>query len=230
MSSNRFIAVLAVAIIATGSSSLVVSTAQAQWYMSANAGGTILKDSDFTETFTGGSAAGDVDFHTGFGITEAVGYSWGAFRLEGEVSYRENDLGDFTVTSLSGPGGTLVGSTGLLSFSGDISALGFMANGWYDFDTGSRWVPFVGGGIGIAIVNLNVESVLGVPVTYDESDTVFAYQGGAGLGYRVNSSSTISLSYRLFGTSSDPEFNDGVEKIKLEYMSHNIMAGILIKF
>ena len=41
---------------------------------------------------------------------------------------------------------------------GAFSMLAFMTNVDYDFDTGSRWVPYVGGGLGLAIISLDTES------------------------------------------------------------------------
>jgi opacity protein-like surface antigen len=193
---------LAFAILVAGSLS-VVSTAQAQWYISGNVGAAMLSDADTIVTVPGvGLATGEVEFDTGFGITGAVGYSMGAIRLEGEVSYREND-----VKGVSGV---------------DVSSLGFMANAWYDFDTGSKWVPFVGGGIGVSQLNLDYTSA-------DDSKTLFAYQLGAGLGYEVTPKVTVNLSYRLFGTG-DPKFTFPDGTVESEYMSHNIMAGVLVKF
>ena len=148
----------------------------------------------------------------------------GGLRLEGEISYRENDLDQ--VNSVTG-GGLVFPAAGALK--GDTSALGYMVNGWYDFDTGTNWVPFVGGGIGGATISVDVKSVGGAAIGYDESDTVFAYQAGAGIGYKVTPKVTVGLSYRLFGTL-DPEFNNGVNTVKAEYMSHNFMAGVLVKF
>ena len=41
---------------------------------------------------------------------------------------------------------------------GDFSMLAFMANVDYDFDTGSRWVPYVGGGLGVATISIDTET------------------------------------------------------------------------
>jgi OOP family OmpA-OmpF porin len=104
-----------------------------------------------------------------------------------------------------------------------------MANGWYDVDTGSQWVPFVGGGIGAALVNLDVQSIAGVATPFDETDTVFAYQFGAGLGYKVTPNAIVNVSYRLFGTT-DPEFSDGVDTVEAEYLNHSFMVGVVVQF
>ena len=64
---------------------------------------------------------------------------------------------------------------------------------------------------------------------YEEDDTVFAYQIGAGLGYKITPATMATLSYRYFGTS-DPTFDDGVDKIEAEYKSHNIWVGFVARF
>ena len=154
--------------------------------------------------------------------------AWGNFRLEGEFSYRKNDLDAVDVKTLT-VAGVVFTALGTAALEGDTSSLGFMANGWYDFDTGTPWVPFVGAGVGVAKINIDIESVAGITTIYDESDTVLAFQVGAGVGYNVTPKTTVSLSYRFFGTA-DPEFDDGVDKIDAEYFSHNVMVGLLFRF
>ncbi|MDA1326572.1 MAG: outer membrane beta-barrel protein [Proteobacteria bacterium] len=110
-----------------------------------------------------------------------------------------------------------------------MSTLGFMTNGWFDFNTGSKWVPFIGGGVGSANMDLDITSVGGTARVFNQSDTVLAVQLGTGIGYRVNAKSTLSLSYRVFGTMA-PKFGNGTETIEYDYMNHSIMAGVAIKF
>ncbi len=226
---KRFLLTTSVVVLVGGVGLAAVPSAKAQWYVSANAGGTILSDADITDTAAIGSFTGEVGFDTGFGVSGAVGYAYGALRFEGEISYRKNDLDDLQVNSLTLGGTTISGVLGTFALEGDTTALGFMANGWYDMDTGTPWVPFVGAGLGIAKINIDIESVAGIPTIYDESDTVFAFQVGAGVGYKVTPTTTVSLSYRFFGTA-DPEFDDGFDKIDAEYMSHNVMVGVLFGF
>lgn len=204
------------------------SSANAQWYVSGNAGVSSLKDASITDTFTGGNIIGEIDFDSGFGLSGAVGHSWGPFRLEGELSYRQNDLDQIDVQTLNIAGVVFTG-LGTANLGGDTSSFGFMANGYYDFNPGGNWVPFVMAGLGGANLNIDITSVAGVAVTYDESDTVLAYQTGFGLGYKIPPDTMITLSYRFFGTS-DPTFDDGTDKIESEYQSHNIWAGINVQF
>ena len=118
---------------------------------------------------------------------------------------------------------------GTANLGGDISSFGFMANGYYDFDAGDNWAPFLMAGIGGAKINLDATSVAGVAVTYDESDTVFAYQVGAGIGYNLSPTTAVNFQYRFFGTS-DPSFNDGTVVIDGEYRSHNFWGGLTQRF
>ena len=221
---------VAIGVVAFGAVTTILTAppAHAQWYVSGNAGAVILQDAEVTDTFTGGSITGDIEFDTGYGVSAALGHAWGLFRLEGELSYRENDLDQIDVTSLTVAGVIFTG-LGSVSLGGDVSSLGFMANGYRDFDTGGPWVPFVGAGIGGARLNLDITNVAGVATIYDESDTVFAYQVGAGIGYKLTPKVMATLSYRFFGTS-DPTFDDGVEEIEAEYLSHNIWAGLIVRF
>lgn len=208
------------------------ATAADGWYVSGNVGATILRDADITDDFTvlgvPVTGKGKSDFDTGYGLSGAIGHAWGPFRLEGEISYRKNDLDKLTVDSVA-VAGLLFTGVGTFDLGGDISSFGFMANGYYDFQTGSKWVPFLMAGIGGARLNLDVTSVGGLATTYDESDTVFAYQVGAGVGYKFTPNTTGNLQYRYFGTS-DPTFNDGVDKVEGEYQSHNVLVGITIGF
>lgn len=170
--------------------------ATAQWYASGSAGSTTLSDSDFTDTFTAGNATGEVDFDRGLGLAAAVGHAWGNFRAEGEISYRKNDLDQVTVDTIT-VAGVLFTGLGTFDMEGDYKSLGFMANGWYDFDTGGNWVPFIGGGLGVAKLSLDIESIAGIATVYDESDTVVAYQFGAGIGFKVTPTVTVNLAYRI---------------------------------
>lgn len=206
----------------------IPATAADGWYVSGNAGVSSLRESSSKGTITGGSATGDVDFDTGFGLSGAIGHASGPFRLEGELSYRKNDLDQIDVKTVLA-GTILFTGSAVLALEGDVSSFGFMANGFYDFDIGGNWAPFVMAGIGGAKINLDATSVGGTAVTYDESDTVFAYQAGAGIGYKFSPTTTANLQYRFFGTS-DPTFDDGTVEIDGEYQSHNFWVGITQRF
>jgi len=130
------------------------------------------------------------------------------------VSYSKADMDKISGTATDGT--TTVSGSGKID--GDVSALAFMVNGWYDFDTGSKWVPYVGGGLGMA----KVESTI---LSAESDDTVLAYQVGAGVGYKLTENTTATLGYKYFGTS-DPNF-DGVDA---EVGTHNFTVGVRLAF
>ncbi len=198
--------------------------AQAQgWYAGIQGGVTFAQDADNESGGVNVESTQD----TGFNIGGMVGYDLGnSFRVEGELTYRQNDIDELDVSDL----GLGVDE---LSGTGDVSALSFMANGFYDFDVAWPVKPYIGGGIGFARVSLNDAGAEagGVSVELaDDEDVVFAYQFGAGLSYPINPTMLISLDYRYFATS-DPEFEDADgDDFDSEYRTHNIGLSVRFRF
>ena len=134
------------------------------------------------------------EFDTGGALFGAVGTSFGNFRAEGELfgSYNE-------VSSMSGNGTTI-------NADGDFTTGALMFNGYFDIPTGSKWRPYLGGGIGVANISYNDVS-LKRTLVIDDDDTVFAYQGKAGIAYEFSPRWVGTLGYRYFGTD-DADFVD----------------------
>lgn len=220
------------ALAVAGAVALMVAASGAQagqgWYIAGGASGQLLDDS----TNTTGRFFGDLtdsSFDVGYGINGALGYSWDShgsngggaiFRVEGEVLYKVSDIDELDFLGV-----------GSLQGIGDVSALGLMANAWYEFSTGTPWRPYIGGGLGMANVSLNDAgfTLLGIDfLVADDDDWVFAYQFGAGLNYEVTSQIVIGVEYRLFATT-DPDFVDVVGiKFDGEFLSHNL--GLIVRF
>ena len=126
-------------------------------------------------------------------------------------------------------------ATGTQSLSGDISALTFMGNVYYDFDLGSGWKPYVGGGLGMASISLESKSATDGRALADDKDTVFAYQAGGGVGYEFATSEdhtiTVSLDWRYFRTA-DPTFKGAVTgaEFDTEIGGHEISLGLRYGF
>lgn len=197
--------------------SFAVLPAQAQFYVGAHGGVSIQSDSDLEiQGITGVDIEAEFDVGPSFGAV--AGYKFGAFRVEGEVTYRDNDIDDITANGIS-----LTGAG--VPIEGDITSVAIMANAYYDINTGSIVTPYVGGGIGAVIVNgeLGAPS-LGVPLD-DETDTVFGGQVAAGVAVEVMQNLALTLDYRFLITS-DPDF-DGIEA---EFMNHSIRGGLRYTF
>ena len=155
-----------------------------------------------------GVGSAELEFDTRLSLSGAVGSDLGNnTRVELELAYSTADLDRVT-----GP----VGATGV---AGDVNVWSFLLNCYYDIKSNSLITPFIGGGMGIA--NIEVDS------GSSENDTVFAYQLGAGLGYAVNDSMTFEVGYKYIGTS-DTEFQDSGLTFEAEVDSHNFYVGVKV--
>ena len=182
-----------------------VSLGATGWYGGVKAGVAIAADSDLSVT---GLPTLQIEYDAGYTISGAIGYIMEKFRLEGELSYQAND-----VDSLGGV------SLDLLGESVEVTALTFLANGYWDFDNGSGFTPYLTTGIGMTKVELEAT---GEP---SEDDTVFAYQFGVGVGLSLSETVLLDVGYRYLG-AADAEFTDGSDKAEVEIGSHNITIGI----
>lgn len=204
----KFVAVLIVFLLAAMT---ISGTATAKPYVSANAGALWTSDSDLS--IDGYNEKGEHSYDMGYMIDVAIGNAFSnGFRAELEIPYRFNDVDEYSPPQLTG-----------MEFDREISSLALMVNGYYDFDTGTAWKPFVGAGIGYAL--MQVEGW-----TTHHDDGVFAYQAMAGCGYSLNQKFTIDLQYRFYATE-DPEFNTrdpdtGRTTIETEYMTQSLMLGL----
>lgn len=177
-------------------------------YVSATGAATFLSDSDLED----GGVEGEAEFDTGYGFTGALGQSWdplplGTLRTEIEAGYRKNDVDEISALGITAGGG-----------DADIRALSGMVNVALDLNL-LLFQPYVMGGVGLA--NLKFESD---DFDVDDSDTVFAYQAGVGVGIPV-AIVTLYGGYRYFATA-DPEF----EGTDAEYHSHNVEVGVRLGF
>lgn len=153
-----------------------------------------------------------------WGAGIAVGRDFGYLRFETELAYQIND---FDRLKLSAPEGTFQES-----LSGDIWSLAVLFNLYHDFKNASRFTPFVTGGIGVARIEMSsIRDTDRDFVISGDSDTVFAYQVGAGVGYEAYDNIFFDLKYRYY-SMHDPKFN-GVE---FDYRSHNFYLGLRVPF
>jgi outer membrane autotransporter protein len=127
----------------------------------------------------------------------AVGNNFGSYRLEAALGYEKHD---FT------------------NSPDNASLLTVMANGYYDFDSGSKVIPYLMAGAGISSVDVSWSS---------DSSTSFVWQVGAGLGFKVDDNVTMDLGYRYIkpeGVECPYDNND------VSWHSQHIMAGVRYQF
>ena len=201
------------------------NAAEGGFYMSGNLGYSMVNDSDlgtFTEAElediieedlpAGSSGSLELSYDPGFTVGAAAGYDFGSVRLEGELSYQQNDFDEITATiTIPGEGS----GSGGIGVDGDVTNLLILCNGYYDFRKGSALRPYITAGIGYAFIDIE-----------DESDSVFAYQVGLGLSYAMNDNITWDLKYRYLGTSDLEVAGVG----DVEYSAHSLNLGLRFNF
>jgi opacity protein-like surface antigen len=178
------------------------------FYIGASGGLNILNDSSLDS-----GVSLDINYSPGLTFGGVLGYDFGNFRLDAEITYRDNDI-------------DLIG----LPAEGSTSALSYMINGYFDIPTSMALKPYLGGGIGYATVSINDANIPGVAPIADDSDSVLAYQFSAGVGYEISRTTTLSLGYRYFATE-DPEMIDAFgTPFTTEYQSHEFSIGVRFLF
>jgi len=171
-------------------------------YLKGGAGWNHLQDAD--------AAGAEAEFDEGYNVTGAVGYDYGDWRSEMEVTYRNNDLDNVT---------------GLATAGGEVQSTAFMVNGYYDIPVNAPVKPYVGAGIGLAHVNAKDLTAGGVTFA-DEDDNVFAYQAMAGVEYAMGPQVDLFTEYKYFATE-DVDLGGGAE---MDNDNHTVTAGVKYSF
>lgn len=158
----------------------------------------------------------EINHGNGWGISGEAGYSWGnGLRLGGELVYRDAEVDSVSGTN-SGAGG------------GAIHNKAVMANVYYDLDTGTRFTPYVGVGVGGSLVDADtVRTINGT--TIDDSSFELAYQGILGTSVDLDGSWDFTVDYRYFATP-DVKFKTVSGDAETENSSHNLMMGLRYVF
>ena len=132
-----------------------------------------------------GSFSTNASWNTGYVLGGMVGYDFVGPRVELEGAYRAN-------TGTLNFGG-IAGSAGI-----NFQQINVMGNIYYDFMAGSRIVPYVGAGAGVAFLNAGA-------LNNAVNSTQFAYQAMVGVGYNLDQTFRINLEGRYMGTTT-PNF------------------------
>lgn len=169
------------------------SAQQTRWYVKVDAGGNLTEETDFEEFFGPVAPGSQVVFDPGFRFGMAVGYwltDW--FALEFEAGANENFIKSITDAS-------------------DVDALfsnvPLFVNAKFRWPNQTRFTPYIGGGAGVAFSILDIDHMYlnGTYASGADGDTVFAYQGFAGLRYSLADNMGVAVEYHYMGTQS-PDF------------------------
>jgi len=150
------------------------------------------------------------NLRTGYYVGGNIGYRvCSGFRVEGEVSYRNNRVKEFKVDGERQCG------------RGTFRDISYMANFLYDIDTAcwnSCWsccgeiFPYIGAGIGYANQRIGRNNRDDVEFDFrtNSRKNGFAWQIIAGLGYDISCEADISIEYRFHKGSLNRVYNHGV--------------------
>jgi outer membrane autotransporter protein len=168
---------------------------------------------------------------TGFAIGGAIGAgldNWVAgMRVEIEASYRRNDVGG------SWRSATSTGTTsGLIDANASTFAL--MANVAYDIDVGQKFKPYVMAGAGWG--RSSYEGALafsggGTASNFDQDNSGFAWQLGAGVNYEVAPGVDVGVGYRYFDGPNNSFFagKNSFNRVKIDNTNHAVMLNLTIE-
>lgn len=130
-----------------------------RWYVGLSVPVMFLDNSDsVTSGTTFGnqySASATNEYDAGFKVSGMVGREFGnGFRLQVEGFFARAEVSKLTYTGIEADAlrGVDIDDVNI-PVSGPADQLGAMVNVWYDFNEGSRWRPFIGGGLGFVQVD-----------------------------------------------------------------------------
>jgi len=199
-----------------------------RFYVNAGVGPAFTMDTSLRE-FNAPVSGAKVKFDPGVQFRFAAGFlitEWLATELETGVTYN-------SIKSI----------TGAVETDASLLNAPLLANLVVQCPRKSRFVPFIGGGLGGSSAVLDAHDIVRsdgngnfVRLSGTASEAVFAYQGFAGLRYRINERMGVSLSYRYFGTTAptweaDLTSFSGTGKVRFgDNQTHSVIAAFTYDF
>lgn len=169
-----------------------------------------------SETGVPGSISFDTGFDTGYIVGGAIGTTV-LPHLRGEVEFSVVKSTINRIFTQPVPDG--VESTGY----------NLLGNLWYDIDTNTMFMPYVGGGIG-----WGYDVVTGDTADDEINTSGFLYQLGAGVRIPAAENVAFDLGYRYRvqpdATVSSPDITDPDVEVKSSATNHIVQAGVTVGF
>lgn len=168
------------------------------FYINANGGINLMNDASPVDTL-GWNAGG------------ALGYHFGNFRVEAASNYWRHGVRRNLIVPLN-------------NISTSFQMVTVMGNAYYDFDFGSSLVPYIGAGLGWAH-QWATASFQNVSAT--ASKNFFAFQGIAGLDYKISDNVRVGVSYHAVDFAGKNDNN----RVRLsKNIENQIVFGISYSF
>ena len=226
MKEDRGIALCAVLLLAP----LATLTAEGL-YFSASTGMVLPAERDVsTQTST-------LAYETGFGWPGqiGVGYAVSGFRPEISVGYRRAPSSTFRYEEYDGKTSKQYlqprnDRLEIVEHGGYVSSFDLMGSVYYDIDTTTALLPYVGIGAGLSSVSAGRSQKINSLTDLETENSLwaFAFQGAAGVGFVLIEELTFSLGYRVIGTTGG-ELRKSKEKQETALV-HQVEMGIRYRF
>ena len=209
---------------------------EGQWYIQGDAGAMIVEDITFD--INGVSNGATASHDSGWDAGVAVGHDFGGFRVEAETSYRRAGLED-AATGTEGlalnsgslaPGGINLFRNEVRPAAGITDTLSFMLNGLVDFGDDDGLQGFVGGGVGVARVDMEGRVNVNGPGLWDDSDTGLAWQVLAGVRAPVSDRWDVGLKYRFFRAESVDLIDPLGRDFSGSMTTHSLLGSLIYNF
>ncbi|MEM8686571.1 MAG: outer membrane beta-barrel protein [Pseudomonadota bacterium] len=206
-----------------------------QWYVSMFGGLSVPEKakSRFVYTTAGATPYTSTKKHKdGFIVGLAAGTCVFTDSVRGELEFAFNNLPGRSINNTNPVFGAFGGG-----LNGSFDSYTILGNLWYDFYTNTDFTPFIGGGVGVGVVDSSLRVTGGIPGVFDDAGVGLAFQAGAGFKYDVAANIDLELSYRFRGiVDFDLSQTNRVVapfwgKLRgVDLFTHTVMGGITFKF
>jgi opacity protein-like surface antigen len=133
--------------------------------------------------------AGKLTYDPGIMLAAVGGYEFGnGIRGEGEFNFRRVTTDKFFSSGASA------------QVDSDVWSYGFMANLYYDILTRTLVTPYIGAGLGLAVVNFGKGTSNGTTLWSSGRDQSVAYQGIAGFALALGQQTSLDFVYHHYAT------------------------------
>lgn len=178
----------------------------------------------------------------GFNLGVVVGYDFNPtyqvpVRLEFDYTFRpETKISQFADGYVNGQ----LDSDESMGMKTKVTLHTTMMNAYYDFHNSSDITPYLGAGLGLALIDAKFTSSF-----YDDEDgditggiskskANFAWSLNAGVSYKINDSFTADLGYRYLDagkiTNTSSTLGIGQEKFSAKFATHDVTVGLRYSF
>jgi outer membrane protein OmpA-like peptidoglycan-associated protein len=194
-------------------------------YLRAEGGWNHLND--LSAHGSNGGLAASASTDEGYLLGGAVGMGFGMWRAEINLDWRDNSFGAVHV-GFPGTIPKLVSGSG----GGDIQATTDMINGYINLPYNWNGLkPYVGAGMGAAILKFNGFSSGGIPISGDAS-AILAMQAMAGVSYDLTPNWSLGFEYRFLNGFHPGPFRDksGNTFNTNDYRNHSLLLSVTYSF